>query len=788
MDPDGSVPGRLTLDVRVRGRVQGVGFRPHVFRLARELGLAGDVRNDAEGVSIRASGSAPAIRSFLERLARDAPPLARVEDIRTCAYAGALDDGFRIVESTSGGSARTQVAPDAAICAECAREVRSPSDRRFGYPFAACTHCGPRLSILRAIPYDRAATTMAAFPLCAACDAEYRDAGDRRFHAEAMACPACGPRARLVHADGRPVHDEQASMLNPVDAAAELIRRGEIVAVKGLGGYLLACDATSAAAVARLRERKKRDAKPFALMARGLDVVRRFCAVSAEEERLLASPEGPIVLLAAGGAERLPDGVAPGHRTLGFMLPTTPLQLLLLRAMDRPVVMTSGNVSDAPACIADAPAQEGLGRIAGHLLVHDRVIANRVDDSVVRVMDGRARLLRRARGYAPAPLRLPAGFEAAPPLLAYGAELKSTFCLLAEGEAVLSQHQGDLDDCDVFDDYRNNLALYAALFAHVPRALAVDLHPAYRSSQLARRRAEAEGLALVEVQHHHAHTAACLAENGWPLDGAPVLGIVLDGLGLGDDGALWGGEFLLADYRRALRLATLSPVALIGGDQAAREPWRNLYAHIQAGMGWPAFTGAFAELAVHRRLAKQPLPAIDRMLAAGVNVPRASSCGRLFDAVAAAAGVQFERQGYEGQAGALLEAAIDPDALAHEPYPFAIRGDARLRYVDPLAMWRALFDDLRRATPAGVISARFHRGLAQVIASMAAELQGASGTPRFRTVALSGGCFQNRVLFEEVTRRLQAAGFAVLTHARVPPNDGGLALGQAAVAAARLLA
>lgn len=782
-----------TLEIRVRGRVQGVGFRPNVHRLACELGLAGEVRNDAEGVLIVASGTPAAMASFLERIERESPPLAQVEAVETRALARALDGAFRIVESVSSGGVRTEVAPDAAVCDACARETLSPSERRFRYPFTTCTHCGPRLGIVQAIPYDRATTTMAPFPLCAVCDAEYHDVVDRRFHAEATACHVCGPKACLVRSDGQAFDFEQASVLDDVDAALGLIQRGEIVAIKGLGGYQLACDATAGDVVARLRARKKRDAKPFALMARDIEVIRRYAAVSAEEERLLRSPEGPIVLLAASGAEALPEVIAPGHRTLGFMLPTTPLHLLVLQRMASPVVMTSGNVSDAPAVIDDDLARQRLATIADYLLVHDRVIANRIDDSVARVMDGRARVLRRARGYAPAPIRLPPGFEAAPPLLAYGGELKSTFCLLAGGDAVLSQHQGDLEDRDTRDDYGKNLALYAALFEHAPRALVVDRHPDYASSQLARRRAIAERLPLFEVQHHHAHAAACLAENGWPLDGPAVLGVVLDGLGLGDDGALRGGEFLLAGYRNATRVGTLKPVAMIGGDQASREPWRNLYAQIVAEMGWSAFVSRFGELEVHRRLAEKPLQVIDRMLAVGLNVPLASSCGRLFDAVAAAVGVGFERQDYEGQAGAMLESLVDEEALHDEAeelaYGFTIaRLDGTgLPCVQAGAMWRALFEDLALATPPGIVAARFHRGLARVITAMAVELKDKAETPGFDTVALSGGCFQNRVLFEATAKRLRAAGFAVLTHARVPPNDGGLALGQVAVAAARLI-
>ncbi len=441
-----------SVEIRVRGRVQGVGFRPTVWRIANELGLAGEVLNDADGVLIRARGSKAAIAGFLARVREEPPPLASIATVETRDYTGPLPSEFRIVESV-GGAARTQVTPDAAICPACAAEVLDPFERRFRYPFTNCTHCGPRLSIVEGIPYDRATTTMAAFPLCEACLEEYRDPRDRRFHAEAIACHTCGPKAVLVRLDGKAVGFDQHSMLDDVDAAGSLIEKGEIVAIKGLGGYHLACDATNRAAVERLRDAKRRDAKPFALMARDLDVIRRYCRIGPAEEELLKSPEAPIVLLDATGPELLPDAVAPGLRTLGFMLPTTPLHLLVLNRIARPVVMTSGNLSDEPQIIADDEACRRLIGIAPYALMHNREIANRVDNSVVRFMAGAPRLMRRARGYAPAPIHLPKGMDAAPDILAFGGELKATFCLVKDGEAVLSQHQGDLEDLATFDDY-----------------------------------------------------------------------------------------------------------------------------------------------------------------------------------------------------------------------------------------------------------------------------------------------------------------------------------------------
>ncbi|KAF0212624.1 MAG: (NiFe) hydrogenase maturation protein HypF [Methylocystaceae bacterium] len=765
------------LEFRVRGRVQGVGFRPAVWRMARELGLAGEVLNDGEGVLLRVSGDPSRVAALLRRIERDPPPLAHIDSIERLRYSGELPQEFRIAESI-GGPARTQVAPDAALCGACAAELRDPNERRYRYPFTNCTHCGPRLSIVTAIPYDRATTTMAPFELCAACEAEYRNPIDRRFHAEAVACPSCGPTASLV-ALGQAEAPRDGGA-DAVEIAARLIAQGEIIAVKGLGGYHLACDATNLAAVSRLRRLKRRDAKPFALMARDLAVIRRYCALDAVEERALTSVEAPIVLLRATGPDRLPEAVAPGLDTLGFMLPTTPLHLLLMERFEHPLVMTSGNISDEPAVVDDAAACRQLAEIASFALTHNRAIANRVDDSVVRVMNGRPRVLRRARGYAPAPLRLPGGFEKAPDLLAMGGELKATFCLVKDGQAILSQHQGDLENAATLDDYKKNLALFRSLFDHAPSAIVVDRHPEYLSSKLGRAEADTRALPLIDVQHHHAHVAACLAENGRPLHAPPALGIVLDGLGFGDDGAIWGGEFLLADYLGYERLARLKPVAMPGGAQAVREPWRNLYAHLRAASAFEATPSAPGDW---RALEGKPLATIDRMIAQGLNSPLASSCGRLFDAVAAAIGVCADRQAYEGEAGARLEALAA--AAPNETRGYALRiSESELIDIDAAPMWRTILEDLRQGVSAQTIARRFHLGLAQSITEVAVRLAAAR---RFETVALSGGCFQNRLLFENVYEGLYEAGFTVLTHADAPANDGGLSLGQAAIGAAHLM-
>jgi hydrogenase maturation protein HypF len=783
----------VTVEIRVRGRVQGVGFRPTVWRLAHSLGLSGDVRNDADGVLVRVGGAAGAVATFIARMERGPPPLGRIDHVEIQACSGRLPEEFCIVDSV-GGDARTQVAPDAAVCPACAREILDPSARRYRYAFTNCTHCGPRFSIVQSIPYDRGNTTMAAFVMCAACRAEFGDPDNRRFHAEAIACHACGPSPVLMRLDGGAVSFDRHAMRDDLDALCALLQQGEIVAIKGLGGYQLACDATRADVVARLRRLKRRDAKPFALMARDLDVIRRYCTVDSTHEQELAGPQAPIVLLPADGPQLLPDNVAPGLATLGFMLPTTPLHALVLQRIDRPVVMTSGNLCDEPQAITEAQARERLSGIATYALVHDRAIAARLDDSVVRIMAGQPRVLRRARGFAPAPVRLPAGFESAPELLAMGGELKATFCLVKNGEAILSPHQGDLEEAATFDDYRSNLALFRRLFDHEPKAIVADRHPEYLSAKLAQDRARADRIPLIEVQHHHAHVAACLAENGYPLHGLPVLGIVLDGLGWGDDGTVWGGEFLLADYSGYRRLATFKPVAMLGGVQAVREPWRNLYAHLMAEMGWDRFAMNFAQLDIYAWLAARPRATLDAMIRHALNSPPASSCGRLFDAVAAALGLCRERQAYEGEAAARLEAIVDRDTLHYEDerlaYPFSIAGlrDSGPRYIEPLAMWDAILRDLVLQTPAPIVAARFHKGLARAVVAMAKKLsRREEGGAPFAAVALSGGCFQNRVLFEEVVRRLETENFTVFCHAQAPPNDGGLALGQAAVGAAQLI-
>ncbi|MCH9765163.1 MAG: carbamoyltransferase HypF [Alphaproteobacteria bacterium] len=783
-------------EVRVSGTVQGVGFRPFVWRLANACGLSGDVRNSAAGVLIRVSGKTKAIEQFLVRLRSEAPPLSHIDQLETEPSQFCLQkSGFHILDSVAGET-RTQVTPDAAACPKCVEEVLMPSERRFRYPFANCTHCGPRFSIIKQVPYDRAATTMSSFAMCEDCASEYNHPSDRRFHAQPIACHECGPKAWIERLDDAAASVDSQSTLDSVDTAIRLIQSGEIVAIRGLGGFHLACDAVNAQAVSRLRERKKRYGKPFALMARDLDVIRRYAKVSDQEAELLSSPEAPIVLLDAvqhDPAEQLPIAIAPGMNTLGFMLAYMPLHHLLLRKMNHPIVMTSGNLMDEPQITIMKDAKSKLCSVADYALFHDRDIANRIDDSVVRVMGNQPRVLRRARGYAPGAMALPDGFERAPDLIAFGGELKAAFCIVKDGAAILSQHQGDLENADTFDDYQKNLLLYQKLYDHEPKLLVADKHPEYLSTKLAKVRAQKESLPLIEVQHHHAHIASCMAENSVALDAGPVLGIALDGLGLGDDGTIWGGEFLLADYRNYERLGTFKPVAMLGGAQAIREPWRNAYAHIISAMSWSQFDKSYNELDLHKYLEAKPRETLDQMLAKDINAPLASSCGRLFDAVAAAMGLVRDTALFEGQGAMLLESAVDKHELYNEDedlaYAFEIadlEGTA-IPVIEPTAMWKALLGDLMQETPVPVMAARFHKSLAKIICAMVDTLSnaGACNGTRYTAVALSGGCFQNKVLLEEVETRLSADGFEVLTQSQVPANDGGLALGQAVIAAAR---
>ncbi len=770
-------------EIRITGIVQGVGFRPTVWRLAKECGIVGAVWNDAEGVLIRAWGSRESLEEFVQRLQAEQPPLARIESTERTA----LDDDteapadFQIVRSREG-EVRTGVAADAASCPECLADVLDPANRRYRYPFTNCTHCGPRLSIVRSIPYDRANTSMVSFPMCDACRTEYEDPADRRFHAQPNACGECGPRVWLEDAHGHQLSPDAGG--DVIDAAARLIREGSIVAIKGIGGFHLACDAGNERAVGELRRRKFRYHKALALMARDIAMVARFAEVGQTEAALLGDKAAPIVVLNAAG-EALAASVAPGQHTLGFMLPYTPLHHLLLQEMVRPVVMTSGNRSDEPQTIDNQDAHKRLERIADFYLLHDRDIVNRLDDSVLRVADGKARFLRRARGYAPEAILLPEDFAQAGSILAMGGELKNTFCLLKEGRAILSQHIGDLEDAVTYRDYHRNLELYRQLFDHRPTSVVVDKHPQYLSTRLGREQAAADGPQLMEAQHHHAHIASCLAEHGAPLDTRPVLGVVLDGLGFGEDDTFWGGEFLLADYGGFQRLARFQPVQMLGASQAMREPWRNTLAHLLTAFGWGQSRERYGDLEILRFLEDKPLDGFLVMAEKSINSPRASSCGRLFDAVAAAIGVCRERVSHEGQAAMELESLAAPEfrRQARAGYPWDLT-EPGIRTLAWGGLWEALMADLRLGEAPAIMAARFHQGLAHAVADTARTL---CEEQNLDTIVLGGGVFQNRLLLEGVSQALRQNGIRVLAPERLPANDGGLALGQAAVAAARQL-
>ena len=764
----------------VSGQVQGVGFRPTVWRIAHEMGLTGDVKNTGEGVVIRLWGDG--VESFADRLNDALPPLARIERLNIEQLQEPAPSEFSITNSQEG-EMRGNVTPDAATCADCLAEIRSPFERRYRYPFANCTNCGPRFSIVISAPYDRAKTTMAPFDLCEPCLEEYTQPTDRRFHAQPVACGRCGPNIWIEKLGNGIVNLEAFSMLDDVDATGGMILNGHIVAIRGLGGVHLACDATNADAVKELRRRKLRDGKAFALMARDLDVVQEYCEVSEAEAKVLSSPQAPIVLLKKR-PNALPSEIAPGLDRLGVMLPYTPFYHLILRRIGRPVIMTSGNPSGQPQCTGNQEARDRLASIADFGCFHNRDIANRIDDSVVRVDLDRERVFRRARGYAPQSLTLPEGFSQNLELLALGAEQKNTFCLVKNGRAIVSQHMGDLEDASTHADVARNLELYQNLFDHSPSLIAVDKHPQYLSTQ--RGYEMAGDRPVIEIQHHHAHIASCLAENGRPLAADPVLGIALDGTGLGDDGTIWGGEFLVCDYSGYRRVGCLKPVALPGGAAAVKAPWRNLYAQLMAQMGWGELSMNFSELEIFKRLMDLPRDTLDAMIATGTNAPLASSCGRLFDAAAALVGLAWDKQNYEGEAAILFEAVLDHDAL-NEPvdlaYPFSIPlmdGDG-IPYIEPLAVWRAMLGDLVLDTPIGVMSARFHRGLANAIVAMALRL---TKDTTIDTVALSGGCFQNATLFQLVHRSLEEEGLTVLSHSQYPANDGGISLGQAVIALA----
>jgi hydrogenase maturation protein HypF len=740
--------------IRVDGIVQGVGFRPFVYTLATGLGLTGHVGNDADGVFAEIEGPAAAVSKFLLALERDAPPLARIERVTTATVTPRGSRSFTIAASGPAGRANTLVSADTATCADCLRELSDPADRRFGYPFINCTNCGPRFTIIRDVPYDRPLTTMADFEMCGPCAAEYHDPANRRFHAQPTCCPACGPRLTLLDPAGSALPGP------PLARTAEMLRAGRVLAIKGLGGYHLAADAAREQAVAALRARKHREDKPFAVMVADLAAARRLCELDDTAADLLTSPGRPIVLLTRRPAADVAASTAPGNHSLGIMLPYTPLHHLLLQAIGRPIVLTSGNVSDEPILFRDDDALAALGGIADAFCVHDRAIHVRTDDSVTRVFGGRPMLIRRSRGYVPEPLSVAGPFRR--PVLACGGELKNTFCLARDHHAFISHHIGDLENAETLRSFIEGIEHFRRLFDIDPQVVAHDLHPEYLSTKYA---GELAGVDLAGVQHHHAHIASCLADNG--ADG-PVIGVAFDGTGYGTDGTIWGGEFLVADLAGFERAGHLAPVPMPGGAAAIRQPWRMAAAYLDAEPD---------HLDVMRRNQAR-WSAVVAMARRGINAPLTSSAGRLFDAAAAILGVR-DAINYEGQAAVELEQLADlgvtgayPAAIETGP-PFLVRGGDLLHGV---------VDDLAAGMAAEVIAARFHHGVAALIEAGCLLTRERSG---LGTVALSGGVFQNQLLLRGAVTRLEARGFRVLVHSRVPCNDGGISLGQAVVAGAR---
>ncbi|MGB6639908.1 MAG: carbamoyltransferase HypF [Thermoanaerobaculia bacterium] len=783
--------------ILIQGTVQGVGFRPWVYRLAREEGIAGTVRNDSSGVTIEAFGTTRSLESFVERLESSPPPAAVIRALHSEPIPFSETADFTIVGSTEATERTVSIPPDLATCTDCLAEVDDPEDRRFRYPFTNCTNCGPRFTIVLDIPYDRPVTTMARFQMCTDCRREYENPEDRRFHAQPNACPSCGPRLTLWSQAG----DELARDHAAIHASADALRCGRILALKGLGGFHLMVDARDPKAVARLRRRKARYEKPLAIMLADLDQVQDLCEVSPAAEDLLSSPQAPIVLLRRRPGTQIADEVAPGNPYLGVMTPYTPLHHLLLQAVRIPLVATSGNLSDEPICIDNEEAGERLGPIADLYLVHDRPIARHADDSVAWVVDEEPGLIRRARGYAPAPVTLA---SSTPTILAVGAHLKNTVAVNLGANVFISQHIGDMETPQAIEAFERVIDDLLRMCEAEPVALAHDLHPDYVSTQWALRatggggsshpadgvlEGRLAGIRLIPVQHHHAHLASCLAENG--IDDGSALGVTWDGTGYGTDGAVWGGEFLHGSASSFQRVARLRQFRLPGGDSAVKEPRRVALAVLHETLGESVWEQE--DLAPIRSLDKAERTLFRRMLETGLGSPSTTSVGRLFDAVASIIDLR-QQVSFEGQAAMTLEFVADTHEGGSYPLPVEPGPATVSDSVDPLPEevpaetileldWRplveAVLQDSRRGVEAGMIAARFHNSLVGAIVAVARAI----GESR---VALTGGCFQNRLLTERAARRLREAGFEVLLHRKVPPNDGGISLGQVAVAAARL--
>jgi hydrogenase maturation protein HypF len=754
-----SEEARQRLIVTVRGAVQGVGFRPFVHKLASELGLAGWVRNSSLGVFIEVEAGREKLDTFLRRLNDEKPPLSYFQSIESAFLDATGARDFKILASDESGEKIAVILPDAAVCPDCLREINDPLDRRFRYPFTNCTNCGPRYSIIEAVPYDRRHTSMKKFRMCDACWTEYNDPRDRRFHAQPNACRACGPQLGFLHRDG---HD-LSELDDPLLAAAQSIRDGEVVAVKGLGGFHLMVDARDGEAVAKLRRRKHRESKPLAVMFPNLQELENACRVDDQARQMLTSPASPIVLLERRtGNDLLCAGIAPGNPYIGAMLPYTPLHHLLLSELGFPVVATSGNLSDEPICIDEHEAVIRLKGIADHFLIHDRPIVRHVDDSIVRIVMGRPVVLRRARGFAPLPIKLAAKI---PDGIAVGGQMKNSVAVSNGDQIFVSQHIGDLETGPAFGAFKHVISDLEHLLEIKPSSVAHDLHPDYISTSWARNAA----LKRVPVQHHHAHILSCMAENEIS---PPVLGIAWDGTGYGTDGTIWGGEFLCLNEEYFERFAHFGTFPLPGGEAAIREPRRSAIGLLYSIFGDETFE--LTDVDPVNAFTATELAVIRGMLASGLNSPLTSSAGRLFDAVASVIGSR-QKTGYEGQAAMELEFVADP-AVA-DRYPFTVDRTNSTGVVNVGDMIRCIIREHRDHVPSSTIAARFHNTLVEIIVQIA----------KFASeekVALSGGCFQNKFLTELAITRLRSEGFKVYWHQRIPPNDGGIALGQMAALAA----
>ena len=760
-----SIPAgqRALIRIGVRGVVQGVGFRPFVYQLATRHDLSGWVCNTSGDVKIEVEGDKEALAGFLSELVGSAPPLAHIEEVATSNYPPGGYSGFEIRHSVAEEDKYQLVSPDIATCEACLSELLVHDDRRYRYPFTNCTNCGPRFTIIEDIPYDRPLTTMRSFKMCRHCQSEYDNPLDRRFHAQPNACPECGPSLKLVDKDGVEVVCDDI-----LATAAKLLREGKVLAIKGLGGFLLACDATNEAAVRLLRDRKRRPYKPLAIMVATLEDVKELCFVSEKEEEILNSSQRPIVLLKRREGSTISPSVAPNLNYIGVMLPYTPLHHVLLRETGLPLVMTSGNISEEPIARDNDEALVRLRGIADYFLVHNRDIYSRYDDSVAMVVLGKAQLMRRARGYAPFPIHLP--FNARQ-ILACGPELKNTFCLTRDNYAFISQHIGDMENMETMEHFETTLELYKKLFRIEPEIVAYDMHPEYLSTKYAKSLGEThKDMKLVPVQHHHAHIVSCMVENDVE---ERVIGVAFDGTGYGTDGYIWGCEFLIADYRGFERLGHLRYVPMPGGTAAIERPYRMALSYLLTLFGEESLAW---DLPFLRDISDEELDIVRVTLDKGINSPLTSSCGRLFDAVSALLGIRG-RVDYEAQAAVELEMAAEQGDFGS--YPVSIIEQNGVSIVDVGDLFVSLINDIKDGMPEGRISARFHRSVADMVVQVCRRLSAANGITK---VALSGGAFQNRVLLRLTVAALENAGFQVLTHSMVPTNDGGVSLGQAVIA------